>query len=215
MSPLPYSVGRVGTRAYEALDPITGDDASRNYPLLAYVSGLALPSEEVADLAETGDNGETGWSVILDIDRIPDKAIGWLAQLIGVRLNPELDSTEQRNRVRETDGWNRGSLGALAGAAHQYLTGAQHVIIRERFNPSDPDMDHAYHLQVVTYTAETPDTAKVLQALLEQKPAGIILHYEVMDGQDFETLFLDNPDFQGVFTTYATFQGVFTATPGT
>jgi hypothetical protein len=212
---LPYSVGKVGTRAYDALEPIATPDESLGWPLLAYVSGLALPSEEVADLAETGDNGEVGWSVLLDIDRVPDKAIGWLAQFIGVRLNPDLDTATQRTRVRETDGWNRGTLGAFAGAAHQYLTGAQHVIIRERFNPADPDVDHAYHIQVITYTAETPDSAKVLAALLEQKPAGIILHYEVFDGQDFETLFLDNPDFQGVYTTYATFQGVFTATPGT
>jgi hypothetical protein len=212
---LPYSIGKVGTRAYDALEPIATPDESLGWPLLAYVSGLALPSEEVADLAETGDNGEVGWSVILDIDRIPDKGIGWLAQLIGVRLNPELDATEQRLRVKETDGWKRGTLGAIAGAAHQYLTGGTHVIIRERFDPSDPDVDHAYHLQVITYTAETPDSAKVLAALLAQKPAGIILHYEVIDGQDFETLFLDNPDFQSVYTTYATFQGVFTATPGT
>lgn len=212
---LPYSVGKVGTRVYDTLEPVAGSDASYNWPLLAYSSGLALPSEEVADLAETGDNGEVGWSVLLDIDRVPDKGIGWLAQLVGVRLNPDLDAMTQRARVRETDGWNRGTLGAMAGAAHQYLTGAQHVILRERFNPADPDVDHAYHLQVITYTSETPDSAKVLAALMAQKPAGIILHYDTLDGQDFETLYLDNPDFQGVYTTYATFQGVFTATPGT
>jgi hypothetical protein len=211
----PYLVGKVGTRAYDALEPIATPDESLGWPLLAYVSGLALPSEEIADLAETGDAGEVGWSVILDIDRIPDKGIGWLAQLIGVRLNPELDAAEQRLRVKETDGWNRGTLGAIAGAAHQYLTGLKHVIIRERFDPGDPDVDHAYHLQVVTYTGETPDSDKVLAALIAQKPAGIILHYIVQDGQSYESVFTDNATYQALFSNYATYQGVVTAQPGT
>jgi hypothetical protein len=188
-------------------DPATG------YMLLAYVSALALQAEQIASLAETGPNGEDGWSVILDITRTADEGIAWLAQLVGVNILPDLDYDTQRMRVATTDGWNRGTPKALAAAAAQYLTGTKRVVMRERFDPgagADP-----YHLQIFTITSETPDPTQVENAIMAQKPAGIILHYSTMAGQDFQELIDNYSLFSTVYSSFATFQGVYMAQPGT
>jgi hypothetical protein len=204
---LPYTPDTVAARLYDALEPIQGSDPDTGYHLLIYTSGLALPMEEVSDLAETGPNGEVGWSIIVDINRVPDKALGWLAQFVGVKLNPDLDADDQRDRIRTTDGWNRGTPSAIAGAAAQYLTGPKYVVMRERYNPGvGPD---PYHLQIWTVASQTPDPAATLNAIMAQKPAGLILHYSTMAGQDFQKLYTDQAHFQQVYTTYPTMQDVY------
>jgi hypothetical protein len=210
----PFPVGVVGARVYSALEPMTTNDVLTSYSLLKYVTALALGMEDVATLAETDVDGEIGWSKIIDINRCPDEALPWLAQFIGVQVPPGQTPDVQRQRIRTTDGWNRGTVSAIAGAAAQYLAGTKQVTMRERFNPgvgADP-----YHLQIFTLTGETPNPTQVQNAIIRQKPAGIILHYSTMAGQDFQQL-KDNhgPNFSNVYSTYATFQGVYQNVPGT
>lgn len=137
-----------------------------------------------------------GWSVLLDLERIDPKGLGWLAQLVGVQLDPNLADAEQRDRIGSTDGFRRGTPGALDGAARQYLTGTKTVVIRERYGG-------AWKLNIVSFDSETPDPDRVLAAILSQKPAGITLDYNVLPGQDFQSLLDDHDDFQDVLDTYA------------
>lgn len=192
---LPFETGRIASRVYDLLAPLTANDGATGFSLLVYASALSLPYEEVAELAETGDNEEEGWSSIVDIDRIPDKGLPWLAQLLGITLQSP-DPTIQRGEIRGTLGWNRGTVPALRTAAQLYLTGSKWFFLAER--DSSP-----YHLTVITKTSETPDESKVLAALIAQKPAGLILDYYTLDGQTYQNLYENMDDYEVVFTTYA------------
>lgn len=215
---LPADLKSFAADIYERLAPLAYDDAHQGYALAAYVGAFGQMFQVVEDYGRDQDLGggvvAPGWSVLTDINRCPPEALGWLAQFVGVQLQVGLDDATQRARIRETAGWKRGTLGAISGAAHQYLTGAKNVIIRERDAAASPTAPE-YGLTVITYTSQTPDSTKVLAALIAQKPAGIILSYHVLPGQDYQELLTDHPTYANVFATYATYQGVATDQPGT
>ena len=73
----------------------------------------------------------------------------------------------------------------LAAAAGLYLTGAKTVYFRER----DQDTpDPPYYLEIVTLDSETPDPQKVREAIMAQKPGGIVLNYRGVTGWDYEEM---------------------------
>ena len=76
--------------------------------LRIFTQALAKMFEEVDTYVRDTDAGP-GWSMLLDVDRIPNKGLAWLAQFVGVTLNDQLDDATQRQRIRETDGFRRGS----------------------------------------------------------------------------------------------------------
>jgi hypothetical protein len=92
-------------------------------------------------------------------------------------------------------------------AAQLHLTGTKIVFFRERYGG-------AYRLQVLTYTVQTPNPTLVEKELMAQKPAGIILTYTVLAGQDYQLLYLNNATYQVVYDKYPTYQGVMSDTPG-
>jgi Phage tail protein (Tail_P2_I) len=194
-------LGTVGTTVYAELEPVQFAEADLDYPLAKFCQALGMQSDEIADIA-------ADWTQLLDIDRVPSKALGWLAQFVGVRLRVGLSDAAQRDRIRNTDGWDRGKVSALVGAAQQYLTGAKTVIVRER-------LTSAYTFQIITRTVETPDSAAVLAALLEQKPGGDIMTYTVLSGADYEILKNGHALYSNVFADFATYQGVLNNAPGT
>lgn len=183
-------------------EPVQSDD------LETYAGGISEMFQTADDYASDGPNGEVGWSILLDLDRIPDENLDWLAQFIGVHFPSALSPDEKRDRIRNTDGWNRGTPDAIKAAPLPFLTGTKTVILRERF----PD---AYSFQVLTKVSETPDAAIVLAALIEQKPAGLILTYNTIAGNDYQQLLTNHPLYSNVFADYATYQGVLNDAPGT
>jgi hypothetical protein len=176
----------------EALDPMRYPGAEA---LDTYLIGLSRPFELIEYYASDTDT-DIGWSLLLSLDRCPVEALPWLAQIVGVKLPQNLNESEQRNYIAQVSNWRRGTLGAIAGAANPTLTGDRTVIIRERYDGSG--IDAPYYMEVVTYSAETPNPAATEAAIRSQKPAGIILTYTVLAGQDF----------QHVKDTYATLQDV-------
>jgi hypothetical protein len=202
-----YDLDSFAQALHDKIEPMTLEDEKYNYALAKFLAAFGVMFQDIDDLVAETDDGPP-WSVALDLDRIPSVGLGWLAQFIGVSLDPRLSDADQRIRIKTTDGFNRGTPAALKGAAAGYLTGNKTVVFRERF----PD---AYSLTVVTYTSETPDSAKVLSALLDQKPAGLKLTYSVLAGQDYQSLYTNHATYSNVKTTYATYQGIVTEQPGT
>lgn len=202
----------VAADLYQRLQPLAYADDANGYALAYLSDALGAMFQPLSDLVRDTPDGP-GWSPIVDVDRAPIYALGYLAQFVGVRLLQGLSDSDQRSRVRSTDGMRRGSIAAFAAAALPHLTGGRHVIVRERFKPTDPLVDHAYHVQVITFTSETPDSAVVLAALLTQKPGGLVLHYDVEDGQDFEQVRETYATFDDVRTTYTTLDDLRTDTP--
>jgi hypothetical protein len=159
---------------YAALGPLTAEDHENEWALLRYVNAIAQAPQWTEDLVRDTDAGP-GWSSLMDVDRAPDDALPWLAQFIGVEIEPSLDAESQRLRIKETAGFRRGTRAAVEGAARQFLTGSRSAIVVER--DTSP-----YHLKVTTFEAETPLPDRTAAALQAQKPAGLVLQYEVSSG---------------------------------
>jgi hypothetical protein len=159
-------------------------------------------SRTIKPTIELVEDGPPYWSALVDIDRCPALALPWLAQMVGVVAPPqevgESDNAYEirlREYIRATPGFSRGSPGAMMAAAQQFLTGTKSVIFRERDTG-------AYRLTVRTKVSETPDEAKVLKALLAQKPAGIVLDYDSISGQDYQLLYTNHPNYQDAYGDY-------------
>jgi len=181
--------------------------------LQTYLGALASMFQHMEDLSGDGANAEPGWSSIVDVNRCPSEGLPWLAQLVGARLPVGLTDAQQRAYINTKPGWGRGTPAAMLSALQATLTGGKTVIMRERDSAADATRP-AYGLTIITNTAETPNQAASLAAILSQKPAGIILAYNVLAGQDFQSLFTNNATFQIAYTKYATMQGVYSGTAG-
>lgn len=197
----------VAQEILDALAPMLYNDVGDN--LATYLTSIAnVGIQEVEDYASDDPvTGAIGWSMVIDIDRAPDVALPWLAQFVGVVLDEGLTLAQQRQQIIDAANWKRGTPQALKDAPKPFLTGTKSVIFRERFGGSGK-------LTVITYTSETAISAKVLAALMAVKPAGIVLNYEVHDGQDFQSLLTNHPTFANVFSSYTTFYGIVSDQPG-
>lgn len=51
-----------------------------------------------------------GWSQLLDINRCPQYALPWLAQFVGVELNPNWTATQSRTAIGERVNFQRGTV---------------------------------------------------------------------------------------------------------
>lgn len=190
----------------EALRPYAERDSNGHLSIL--LGAIAAMIQPLADLvSDDPDTGAPGWSSLVDINRSRDADLGYLAQFVGVKLLAGLPADAQRARVASTDGWKRGTVGAMIGAAQQHLTGDKTVVLRERYNP-DLNVADAYHAQIITRTIETPDPAQVIADVNEQDPAGIVLHFAVVDGQDWLSVRNNYPTWTAVRTAYGTWQAV-------
>lgn len=204
-------------RLYDDLAPLAYDDANQGYALANFCKAFGTMFQVVDDYSRdqvVGNKVLPGWSQLIDINRAPAEGLAYLGQFVGVPILVGLSDAAQRARIKAVGGQNRGTLASIIAAAQQYLTGAQTVIVRER-DVAASATDPAYGLTVITYASQTPDTAKVLAALIAQKPAGIILNYHTNVGADYQSVFTSFATYQNVFTTYLTYQGVVTAQPGT
>ncbi len=198
----------VGADLYADLAPLAYDDANRDWALALLCQAIAEMLQPVDDLVRDDDNGP-GWSKVLDITRCPTAWLPWLGQFVGVTVDTTLDDADQRTQITTEAGFQRGTPAAMVAAAQATLTGAKVVIMRERHGGD------AYALQVITYTAQTPDSAATHAALLAQKPAGIVLDYEVHDGQDWQQLIDGYSTWAAVVAHYPTWQDVINDTPTT
>jgi len=212
-----YAPESYAARLYLALAPLAQDDESTGWNLLVYVNAHGTMFQLVEGLVRDTADGP-GWSPLLNLQLCPPDALPWLGQMIGVRIPPGVtDPAAQRRWIAETDGWSRGTTAALMGACRATLTGKQRIVFRERDGAVYGDggsPNYAYHLTVNTYTSETPDPTATLNALLAQKPGGIVLHYATVTGQDYLILQTNHATYADVKAAYATYYGVKTDTPG-
>lgn len=178
-------VGSIAEEIYASLAAFAPGDETRGWALLHLTQAIGMQNQVVRDIVFEDDDGRPGWSSLFDIDRCPAWALDWLGQFVGVRIPPSLvDVEERRAWVRDAAGWRRGRMSTLAAAVRVTLTGARQVVTRARYNPADPSNDAAAHLQVKTYTTQTPDPTATERAAQAAKRGGLILHYAVVDGQD-------------------------------
>lgn len=203
-----------------AVRPIVSDAAEALYDFLGPWKRADVDSWQLLEFCEAGAMGlqplwdvindqddAPGWSQVLDLDRAPVAWLPWLGQFVGVHYRAGLPETEQRLRIRETDGFKRGSVGAIQGAARQYLAGpdgtgstATVYLIERHGSP--------YRYTVTTWASETPDSDAVLRALKEQKPGGLLMFHSVIVGGDFNTLRDTHLDFNEIAADFADFDAI-------
>jgi hypothetical protein len=180
---------------YESLTPLARPDPDYGWALLILCNAVGTMFQLVDDWVRDQPEGP-GWSLLLDVDRCPPEALGWLAQIVGVRLLPDSTDDEKRERIRSTDGFRRGTRAAMEAAIKATLTGAQSVLIKER--DGDP-----YVITVSTFGPETPNAQRTRDAMLSQKPAGLVANFSgALGPQTYDEL--KARIFSGSAATYAT-----------
>lgn len=192
-------------RLYAMLEPWGRDDEENEWALLVYCNALGTLFQTVENVVRDTPAGP-GWSPLVDLGRCPDFALPWLAQFVGVRVPPGSTALEQRAMIAQRLGWERGTPAAIVNATAATLTGERAVVLRERYGGD------AYVLMVRTLTYETPSPTATLNAILTQKPGGIVLDYNAIAGQDYVAL-KTRGTYATVKSTYRDYDAVKTALP--
>lgn len=187
----------VGQDLYDSLEPLTFADAGLGWPLANYLSAIGLILEEIALLVRADDDGNDGWSAFADPQRCPLDFLFTLAQWAGVRYPRRMTETDLRALIGpHAPGMWRGTKGAILSQVQRYLAPGGQLYFEER---ADGD---AYKLRIFTYSYDTLDEDALRDQLLHVVPAGLILDYEVRDGQTWGQLRDSGRTWADVLTDY-------------
>lgn len=171
--PLPV-MSPPGLDLYERLSPLAALDETNDFAFAVVCGAVGAMWAQVAYLSEDRDE-RPGWAVMVDVETAPVYALPWLAAHAGVKLTLGATEDAQRDEVRRRSGVARGRPASMIAKAQSTLTGAKTVRLQERAGS-------AWGIVVHTATAETPDPAATLAALMSEKPGGDILTHIVGDG---------------------------------
>lgn len=188
---------------YEALGPFAEDDESGD--LQAFCEVLCGPLEPIWERVRDRDD-MPGWTLLFNADLAPVEALPWLAQFVGVQLQPGWSEQEQRDAIKDPPGFRRGTRAAMRRDVQRTLTGTKSLSIFERDGS-------AYALTVRTLTSETPDEAATLAAVLGQKPIGLALDYDAIAGQTWNDVVAAEATWNDVVADYPTWNDLVTAAP--
>jgi hypothetical protein len=180
---------------YQGLEPLHFGESTHGYALAYYCRAIGLMFDYIDKLARQYE-----WESIMDPNEVPREGIRWLGQFVGVQIDHGTPEGQMRAKLLDRSGWYRGTPLAIANAAAATLTGTRSVILLERYG------GNAWHLRVLTRTGETPVPAATLDAVLNVKPAGIILEHQVVDTLTYDLLAAQHASYnavQAAFTDYA------------
>jgi hypothetical protein len=163
------------------------------YPLkrfLALLGDQAGAVEALMDridfrpLDEGGIAGDT--SELVDFELADVAWLDWLAQLVGVALEPKLTEPERRDAIEfAPGGWRAATKSAMAAAARTELTGTEYASIHDHSDASVGGVGTKtqWDVLVVTRPSETPGPAQVLAAIIAKgaKPAGVVLYWRAYE----------------------------------
>jgi hypothetical protein len=180
MSPQPV-LTNFGQKYYDAMAPLAVYDPVKAWSLAYFCNAVSLMFDDIDQLVEDQDDGTLGWGIIMNPDTAPDEWLDWLGQFIGVDTTRVIDPTNARTLIRGHQGFYRGTATSMVEAAQASsgMYNLRRVFVDERYGGD------AWQLRVRTYIGDTSDPDAVLAALLSQKPAGIVLTYVVVMGQNY------------------------------
>lgn len=207
MSSYGWPIQDVTQRLYDALQPLSRSDSLYGWPLLAFVDAIGQMFQPAAILVEDGDNGEPGWSIVLDIDRIPDAGLDWLGQFLGMHFFQGITAATKRQQIRDHVSWQRGTPASIIAAVRLFLTGTGTVQLGER--DSSP-----YHFNVTIWAAEAPASTANLIAYVNQyaKPAGLQWTLTVNPGTPpsltYSQIYIATWTYNYVYTQFQTYADI-------
>jgi hypothetical protein len=189
----------VGTQAedlYDALEPLARGDEDRGWPLLRLCAALTAPLDGIDRYVGDRDDGTSGWTQLLNPWTAPAAALPFLAQFVGVTLEPQLSEHQQREKIAQPRNFARGTVAALRSEIELTLTGTRAVSIVERLG------GNAYRLWIRTRDDETPSAARTIAAIEAHKPLGVMLVYEQIEGWAWDDVVAEHDDWADVRTGY-------------
>lgn len=127
--------------------------------------------DPITGIAVLGLQAHCGWSSITDPVTAPVAWLPWCGRLYGVVLTVNASAAAQRTQILELPPQKRGGVAAMVKAAEETLTGAKAIVFVERPN------EEAYHITAHTQASETPSETATKNAILTQKPGGLVLTY--------------------------------------
>lgn len=231
---LPTDLDRFAQRAYDIFEPLTLHQESDD--LNFYIGAAGELFQEVDDLVRDTEGGDPGWSILLDVHRIPAKGLDWLAQFVGVTIDHNTDEAGVRQQVRAHDRWGRGTPLSMLGPAAHWLPAGAKMYLSER-NPTPysatfifvdkPGVSQSYgdlyaqfesyhklRIAYATYgaifTDQRGDWAKVQDVILANKPAGIQIGFIFTDTTLYMAIYILFNSYQEVYDAYATYQQLYT-----
>lgn len=167
-------VGTWATDLYSRLGPVADQDAALGWPLLTYLGAIGDTFFQDIENLVRDKGSQPGWAAALDPDQVPAIGLGWLAQMVGTRLQSNVTQAQQITWVKARAGFGRGTPAAMIAAIKPLLGGTQHVVLNERVGGNE------YAVEVQLILAEvlpTVSMGQVLAAAISQKPAGVILTF--------------------------------------
>jgi hypothetical protein len=200
----------MGQRLEDRTDQIAPGDEAHGYAHAHLAEAMSRGLIQLQQVFDPAD-GSPPFSPLLDPARCPAWALPWLAQLVGANIPATATEDQARSIIVSLAAQKRGTTASIRAAAGFYLTGTKTVYFRER----DPDADDPpYTLEVVTLDDETPDPDAVLAALMAQKPAGIVLTFRQVEGQDWQEVVAENATWTDVVADYSTWDRLVEKEPG-
>lgn len=184
------------------------EDEKADYPLLRYMAGAGLELGAIdriidrIDFVTVPDGGLPGDTSDLADPLTADEAwLPWLAQLVGVNLEPGMTLEQRRDAVSfASAGWRAGTKSAVADAARSELTGTKFAVVYDH-SATTPGDGGQWDVLIITRPTETPDPGAVLGAIVARgaKPAGVVLHHLAYEAE-WDTVEAEFPTWDAIET---------------
>lgn len=199
-------MGSCGAELYAAMAPVAGDDHLYGWALAHLCEAIGRMRQAVSDIVRDSDVGP-GWVRATDIDLLPGAdseidseidMVPFFAQLVGVRLAPELSDDDRIEAIRQRNGFWRGRPAAIVSYAERFTDGGG-VVLRQRYDPRlGFGVDAPYCGRVVIKRSRLkPGVVEddLRRRILDRIPAGLIYDVVITDARDYD-------DVADTFRTY-------------
>lgn len=158
------------------------------FPLKKYISSVGDQVDEVDIICKRVDFTSPDEGVVADTSDLVDPMtadeswLPWLAQLVGISLQTNLNAEEQRDAIRSAvSGYRSGTKGAIVASAQSALTGTKFAKVYDHSTSAEDGIGKGgqWDVLIVTRASETPSGADVLDTVVRKgvKPAGVRLYH--------------------------------------
>jgi hypothetical protein len=195
----------VAERIYDSVAPIGRDyrDPELDYPLLKFIGGWTQGLVLVDAVVSDDEDGNPGWSSVMDPNTAPVMFLPWLSQFVGIRLVGGESEAQLRAKINSVEGLRRGGPQAIKNAVALTLNSQDpaNVQLIERHGS-------AYRLTVSTLAADTPDPVRTAATIRDQTPAGIVWAHGLITGNTWSDLLNTHATWNEVVTDFANWNAV-------
>lgn len=190
-------VSTAAEEIYTFLSPFVEEDESTDWTTLLWCEAIAGGVLQRIHGWVTDQDGRPGYAVLVDAQTVETVGLPWLSQLNGTVLVPSMTEQERRDAIENPSGFARGTPDAFEAAPLPFLTGTKKVYVEERYE------GEGYKVRVRVLKWETPSETLVEAALLRQKPAGLVMTFEVIEGQQWNDVDAKFATWNAVKAEYA------------